>query len=157
MPSARRAHVRCINQSVCRSSFIVIVLALLGSSTARAQPSGRPQPDGGFYPATNQELLDTPALIAPGTNVDLQAVVVRAKSGNMMRVSLGRRQLFVAPIDPSMLGFIRVGAIVDVRGTLRASPGAAQARVTYAIDRKSAAQLARDRVFVDAWSVSPRS
>lgn len=107
-------------------------------------------------PATRQELIENPALIAPGTNVNLEGAIVRAASGNMLRVSVGRLELFVAPIDPSSIDFIRTGAVVDVRGTLRASPSAKQGMTTYAMNRRLAKQLESDGVYVDAWAVQLR-
>ncbi|HVK86480.1 MAG TPA: hypothetical protein VM513_20315 [Kofleriaceae bacterium] len=96
---------------------------------------------------------DDAELLAEGTNVHLENVVVRAKSGLMMRVAVGRHQIYVAPVDPSMLEFLAVGATVDVRGTLRRAPSAPQARLAYAMSSHEARRLARQGVYLDAWSL----
>jgi hypothetical protein len=49
---------------------------------------------------------------------------------------------------------IPVGAVINVRGTLRQSPSAKQARVIFAAGRRASERLARDHIYVDAWEVS---
>jgi hypothetical protein len=86
--------------------------------------------------------------LSDGTQVWLQDVVVRAKNGNIVQVADHRHEIFVAPVDPSSLEFLTVGAHVDVRGTLRRTPSAAQARFIYAMGPATARRLARDQLFV---------
>jgi hypothetical protein len=98
---------------------------------------------------------DDLAALEPGTSVELDHAVVRGKSGNLMRVAHHRREIFVAPVDPSWLEWIAVGAVVDIRGTVREAPSASQARLVYAVDRATAARLARSHILIDAWAVTP--
>jgi hypothetical protein len=132
------------------------VVVALACEVADAQPPGpAPEPapeDSG--PVTKDIVFGKPKQMTEGTNVFLDDVVVRAKSGNLLRVGEGRRSIWVAPNDPSVLDFIAVGAIVDVRGTLRETPSAPQAKLIYAARAGAAKKLARDRLFVDAWDVS---
>lgn len=136
-----------------RVSLCGALLALLVSEGARAQnPPEAPDPESG--PATKDELFADPEEMTAGTNVFLDDVKVRSKSGNLLRVGDGQHQLWVAPDDPSVLDFIAVGATVDVRGTLRETPSAKQAALIYAASSRAAARMARDRFYVDAWFVS---
>lgn len=97
---------------------------------------------------------DSPGDLA-GTEVELDDVRVRAKSGNGLWVGYTRqRQIFVLPIDPSLVEFVTVGAALDIRGTLRETPSASQAVKTFAMGAQSARKLAGDRFYVDAWTVS---
>lgn len=97
---------------------------------------------------------DSPGDLA-GTEVELDDVRVRAKSGNGLWVGYTRqRQIFVLPIDPSFVEFVTVGAALDVRGTLRETPSAAQAAKTFAMGAQSARKLAGDRFYIEAWTVS---
>ena len=133
-----------------RSAVGVFVVALVGS--ALAQP---PPPDvEDFGPVTKQELFAGPNRLIAGTNVYLDHVVVRAKSGTMLRVGWDKHEIFVAPVDPSSLGFITVGAKVNVRGTLAKTPSAGQARLINAMSWSEARRLARQSVYVDAWAMS---
>ena len=100
------------------------------------------------------ELFDEPDEMTEGTNVRFEGAVVRAKSGLLMRVAVGTHEIFVAPPDPSSLEFLAVGANVDVQGTLRRTPTAAQARLIYAMAPGEARRLARTRFYVEASAVS---
>jgi hypothetical protein len=124
-----------------------------GSTPApTTQPEPAP-PEGG--PASLPDLMEhRRELMAPGTNVYLEGMVVRAKSGQMLRVGRGKQELFVVPVDPSSVEFIAVGAKVDVRGMLVETPSAGQARLIYAMSPREAHRIARQRVYVDAWSVT---
>jgi hypothetical protein len=62
--------------------------------------------------------------------------------------------VFVLPVDPSFVSFVAVGAKVDLRGTLRESPAAAQAARDFALDRASSRRLANEPLYIDAWSIS---
>lgn len=140
-----------------RVSFCSALLALLACEDARAQnaPESPDTPDPESGPVTKDELFADPEEeMTAGTNVFLDDVKVRSKSGNLLRVGDGRHQLWVAPNDPSVLDFIAVGATVDVRGTLRETPSAKQAALIYAASGRAAARMARDRFYVDAWFVS---
>jgi hypothetical protein len=72
----------------------------------------------------------------------------------MLRVRIDHHEIFVSPIDPSQLEFIKIGARVTVQGTLRPTPAAPQGGLTYAMSRAEAHRLAHTRFYVDAWSVS---
>jgi hypothetical protein len=100
------------------------------------------------------ELFDEPDEMTEGTNLRLEGAVVRAKAGILLRVSVGKHEIFVAPPDPSSLEFLAVGARVDVQGTLQRTPTAQQARLVYAMSRAEARRLAHTKFYVDAWSVS---
>jgi len=100
------------------------------------------------------EVFDEPDEMTEGTNVRFESAVVRAKSGLLLRVAIGKHEIFVAPPDPSSLEWIAVGAKVDVQGTLQRTPTAQQARLVYAMGPVEARRLARTRFYVDAWSVS---
>lgn len=103
---------------------------------------------------TARELFATRGAMSDGTTVRLDGVVIRAKSGNVLRVSVAKHEIFVVPHDPSALDFLTVGARLDVQGTLRRAPGARQAQLVYAMGAQEARRLARSRYYVDAWSVS---
>jgi hypothetical protein len=83
---------------------------------------------------------DSPSQLA-GSNVHLDDIPIRGKSGNGMWVGHGERRIFIAPIDPSALEFLTVGTRVDIHGTAREAPNAAQARKVYAVDRSTARRL----------------
>jgi hypothetical protein len=100
------------------------------------------------------ELFDEPEQMTEGTNVHLENAVVRAKAGILLRVRVGRHDIFVVPPDPSSMEFFAVGAKVDVRGTLERTPTAQQARLIYAMGPVEAHRLARTRFYVDAWAVT---
>lgn len=137
-----------------RAAIGPVLLAALVSGHAVAQPANEDLDQETTGPVTKQELLEDPEALEPGTNVFLDDVRVRSKSGNLVRVSMGRRQLYVAPVDPSVIQFLAIGAIIDVHGTLLETPSAGQAKLIYAASGRAAARMARDRVYVDAWSVS---
>lgn len=99
------------------------------------------------------ELFENPDLMTDGTNVRIDQAVVRAKTGTMMRVRVNDHEIFVSPIDPSSMEFIKVGARVNIQGTLRPTPTAPQGRLTYAMDASEARRLAKTKYYVDAWSV----
>ena len=140
--------------SVRLSSALIFTTLLAVPAAAQAPPPPPPGEDVG--PASAVELLEEPELRRAGTNVDLDGVVVRRISGNLVRVKYGRREIFVAPVDPSLIDFLTVGAVIDVQGTLRDAPGARQARLIFAVDGRAARRLERDRIYVDAWFVSAR-
>jgi hypothetical protein len=115
-----------------------------------------PTPDDSG-PASKTELFEHPrALLQPGTNVHLENMVVRAKSGLMVRLASGKREIYAAPLDPSSLQFLALGSRVDVRGTLVEAPSVGQAMLAFAMSAHEARRLAHSRVYVDAWSVSSR-
>lgn len=137
-------------------AFIAGLYGVAGAQLApeRSRDNARQELDEST-PASRQELfVRDPSLRVDGTNVYLEHMVVRAKSGHMMRVAYGKHEIFVAPVDPSTLDFVAVGAKVDVRGTLRDAPSASQARLVYAMSPREARLLARSGVYVDAWSVT---
>ena len=103
---------------------------------------------------TAEELFENHDQMAEGTNVRFQAALVRAKTGNLLRVAIDHHEIFVAPMDPSSLEFIAVGSRVNVDGTLRPTPAAQQARKVYAMGPAEAKRLARTPFYVEAWSVS---
>jgi hypothetical protein len=98
---------------------------------------------------------DDLSALEPGMTVELDHAVIRGISGNLMRVAHRDRELFVVPVNPSWLEFLTIGAIVDIHGALRKPPSARQAQLDYAIDRRTAARLARERFYIDAWAVTP--
>jgi hypothetical protein len=130
-----------------RTAFAIVVAA--GSASAERQPPVRE------FPATNDELFANRELLAEGTNVYLSDLVVRAKSGLVMRASYRHHDIFIVPVDPSVLDFLAIGARIDVRGTLRDAPSVGQARLVFAMSASEARRLSRQRVYVDAWSVNP--
>lgn len=141
-----------------RDACLTSVLALV--VIAGSERRGWSQKDPGAAPATDspvvtkQELFAEPREMSEGTNVRLEDVVIRAKSGIVLRVADRKREIFVVPEDPSSLDFLAVGARVHVQGTLRAAPSARQAQLIYAMGPREARKLARSRFYVDAWVVS---
>lgn len=137
------------------------VLAFGGApGTADAQRSRQDRYEPDTHDPANPAVIankiygDSPGDLA-GTEVELDDVRVRAKSGNGLWVGYTRqRQIFVLPIDPSLVEFVTVGAALDIRGTLRETPSAAQAVKTFAMGAQSARKLAGDRFYIDAWTVS---
>ena len=123
--------------------------------TPGVNPAENLPPDQ-LSPVTNDELFGDPDEMIEGTNVHLEDLVVRAKSGLLLRAADDRHEIFVAPIDPSWLDFLTVGAHIDIRGTLRASPSARQAKLVFAMSTREAKRLARTPVYVDAWSLTAR-
>jgi hypothetical protein len=135
---------------------VLVAGAVLAGSVAGAQPPPPPpedeSPDSAVVSA--DELFEAPEVMTEGTNVRLDNVIVRAKTGNILRVRYGKHEIFVVPPDPAKLDWIAVGARIHVQGTLRRPPSAPQARLEYAMRRGDARRLARARFYVDAWSVS---
>lgn len=132
-------------------SIIVALIAGAESITSAQEPAEQ----ASDYPVvTAPELFARPDAMSDGTSVRLDGVVIRAKSGNVLRVSVARHEIFVAPNDPSTLNFLTIGARVDVLGTLRRAPSARQAQLVYAMGAYEARRLARTRYYVEAWSVS---
>jgi len=129
-------------------------------STTYGQASGSAAPnddaEDALSPATNEELFEEPGALREGTNVYLEDMVVRAKSGLVLRASDGKHQIYIAPDDPSSLDFIAIGAHIDVRGTLVVAPSARQAQLVFAMGASEARRLARKKVYVDAWYVTAR-
>jgi hypothetical protein len=132
---------------------LVVGVVLAGSvRTAVSQNSPPEEPDTSVV--TVDVLFDIPEAMNEGTNVRLEDVVVRAKAGNVVRVSYGKHEIFVVPPDPAKLDFIAIGAHVNVQGTLRRSPSAPQAKLEYAMRASEARRLSRTRFYVDAWSLT---
>jgi hypothetical protein len=126
--------------------WLLCFVAMLGcTGVAHAEDENEARNDRVF--------LHTQSLV-PGLGVYLTHVVVRGKSGNLMRVGDRRREIFVAPIDPSWMDFLPIGSIVDLRGTVRETPSAGQAHQTYAAGWPVARQLARNRFYIEAWAIS---
>jgi hypothetical protein len=140
------------------------VLALLAATTAlggvRHAAAQRPpqpvEPPNEVF-VDKEQLFTHRDLMTEGTQVWLRDVVVLAKSGNVVKIGDHRHELFVVPVDPSSLDFLTIGAHVDVRGTLRRTPSAAQARFIYAMGPAAARGLASARVFVASAFVSASS
>jgi hypothetical protein len=129
-----------------------VVASVLAIMSAAAGPAGT---DEGVV--EKEQLFSQLGSMTEGTQVRLEDVVIRQKSGNVMRVGdRHHHQMFVVPVDPSSLEFLTVGAHVDVLGTLRRTPSAGQARLVYAMSRGAAWQFARDRYFIDAGTVVSR-
>lgn len=103
--------------------------------------------------AQPQSLFD-PKEMTDGQNIRMDQAVVRAKAGILLRVEVDHQQIFVAPIDPSSIEFIAIGARLSINGTLRRPPTAQQARLTYAMGPSEAQRLAQSPFYVVAWSVS---
>ncbi|MDX2091058.1 MAG: hypothetical protein SFX73_24575 [Kofleriaceae bacterium] len=123
------------------------------SVAAQTEPEEPPLADSG--PASWTDLREhRQELMAPGTNVYLEGMVVRGKSGRTLRVGRGKQELFVIPVDPTSVDYMAVGAKVDVRGMLVETPSAGQAKLVYAMSGREARRIARQRVIVDAWSVT---
>jgi hypothetical protein len=133
---------------------LVVTLLVAATTTARAQETSDEEAAENTGPATNEEVFAKDASLEPGTNVALENVRVLGKSGNLLRVGHGRRSLFVAPMNPSLLDLIPVGAIINVRGMLREAPSATQTKVIFATSKTVARRLARQRVYVDNADVS---
>jgi hypothetical protein len=98
---------------------------------------------------------DDLSTLESGTTIELDHAVIRGISGNLMRVAHRGREVFVAPVNPSWLEFLAIGAVIDIHGAIRKPPSAKQAQLEYAIDRRTAARLARERFYIDAWAVTP--
>jgi hypothetical protein len=140
---------------------VASVLAVVVGATAPQRTLAELASD--LAPGETDPFVDKQQLFADldsmteGTPVWLKDVVVRQKSGNVLRIGERRHELFVAPQDPSTLDFLTVGAHVDVRGTLRRTPSAPQARLIYAMSSPAARRLARDRFYVAVASVTSGS
>ncbi|HSK04965.1 MAG TPA: hypothetical protein VK932_27140 [Kofleriaceae bacterium] len=122
----------------------------------RAEPAEPAEPplEEGFASAEQVFAAKPPRSLADH-EVYFEDVPVRRKSGRGLWIGYSaRRQVFVLPVDPSFVSFVAVGAKVDVRGTLRESPAAAQAARDFALDRASARRLANAPLYIDAWSIS---
>ena len=139
-----------------RLATAVFVAALANPALGQVPPRDAGVDDANFGPATKQEVFASRKALLEGTNVYLENMVVRAKSGLMARLGSGRHEIFVAPNDPSTLDYIAVGATVDVRGTLVKTPSAGQARLIYAMSTRESRRIARDSVYVDAWALVAR-
>jgi hypothetical protein len=138
-----------------RKLFAVALVAAGAHGSALSQPRSDEPPDVSVISA--DELFADPAAMEEGLNVRLDDVVVRAKSGNTLRVRAGKHEIFVVPPDPAKLDFIAVGARLHVQGTLCRSPSAPQARLEYAMRAADARRLARTRFYIAAWAVTPAS
>jgi hypothetical protein len=132
---------------------------LVADADERDQPeTARPgaTEEGEIDPRTRRQIFadqESESLI--GTEVYLEDVPIRGKSGNGLWVGYQRRhQLFVAPIDPSSVEALTVGARIDVRGTLRRAPAPRQAAKLFALDAASTRRFAGERLYLDAWSVN---
>jgi hypothetical protein len=138
-------------------ALLVATMASGGARDAAAQrPSDQVATDNEVF-VDKQQLFADRDLMTDGTQVWLEDLVVRAKSGNVLKVGDHRHELFVVPADPSSLDFLTVGAHVDVRGTLRWTQSAGQARFTFAMSPAMARRFARQRVYVASAYVSTRS
>jgi hypothetical protein len=133
---------------------VVAAFLLAATTTARAQQTTDEEAAENTGPATNEEVWGKDASLEPGTNVALDDVRVLGKSGNLLRVGRAGRSLFVAPMNPSLIELIPVGAIINVRGMLREAPSATQTKVIFATSKTVARRLARQRVYVDNAEVS---
>lgn len=133
---------------------VLVAGAVLAANVRMAvsQPGSDEEPDTSVV--TADELFDIPEAMTEGTNVRLENVVVRAKSGNVVRVRYGKHEIFVSPPDPAKLDWIAVGARINVQGTLRRTPSAPQARLQYAMRTGEARRLSRTRFYVDAWALT---
>ncbi len=119
----------------------------------RAEPAEPPLEEG--FASAEQVFAANPPRSLADYEVHLEDVPVRRKSGRGLWIGYSaRRQVFVVPVDPSFVSFVAVGAKVDVRGTLRETPGAAQAARDFALDRASTRRLANEPLYIDAWSIS---
>lgn len=137
-------------------SIVVVAVVLAGGERAAESQRGLDQGSGsatGSEMLTAQELFENPRAVADGTGVFFENAIVRAKTGIVLRVLAGKHEIFVVPADPSVLDFLAVGAHVDIQGTLRHPPAAAQARLIYAMSTREASWLAHTRFYVDASSV----
>ncbi len=119
----------------------------------RGEPAEPPLEEG--FASADQVFAEDPPRSLADHEVHLEDVPVRRKSGRGLWIGYSaRRQVFVVPVDPSFVSFVTVGAKVDVRGTLREPPGAAQAARDFALDRASSRRLANAPLYIDAWSIS---
>lgn len=134
-----------------REVFVAVAIIAAGEHLAAAQAGSGSAPGPVL---TAQELFADPEAMTDGTSVRLDGAVVRAKSGLVLRVAIDKHEIFVAPIDPSSIEFLAVGARVDIQGTLHRAPSAPQARLIYAMGPAEARRLARTGFYVDAWAVS---
>jgi hypothetical protein len=142
-------------------ALLGVLLAIgICASEARGDspaPEAEPEDEGGkagFLSADQVFDKDLPRSFADW-EVDLDDVPVRRKSGRGLWIGYSaRRQVFVVPIDPSFVSFVVVGATVDVRGTLRETPAAPQAAREFGLDRTSTKMIAREPLYIDAWSIS---
>jgi hypothetical protein len=136
----------------------IVFTVLLVSAAAQAQPTSEPEStDIDPFVSKQQLFSQAGSAFTEGTQVWLQDVVVQQISGNVLRIRDHHHQLFVAPVDPSTLDFLRAGAHVDVRGTLRRTQGVDQARLTYAMSHAAARRFAHDRFYVAGAIVEPAS
>lgn len=133
-----------------RESLVAVAIIVAGERLAASQKGS----DASGPVLTAQELFADPESMTEGTSVRLEGAVIRAKSGLVLRVAIDKHEMFVAPIDPSTIEFLAVGARIDVQGTLHRAPSAAQARLVYAMGPQEARRLARTGFYVDAWALS---
>ncbi len=129
----------------------IVAITLVAAEHLAAAQNGS---DAGGPVFTAQELFADPEMMTEGTSVRLEGAVIRAKAGILLRVAIDKHELFVSPIDPSVMEFLAVGARINVMGTLHRVPSPQQARLMYAMGPREAARLARTHFYVDAWSVS---
>jgi hypothetical protein len=123
------------------------------AESAQPAPAEPPLEEG--FASADQVFAAKPPRSLADHEVHFEDVPVRRKSGRGLWIGYSaRRQVFVVPVDPSFVSFVAVGAKVDVRGTLRKSPAAAQAARDFALDRASARRLANAPLYIDAWSIS---
>ncbi len=131
----------------------VTVAGVLAASAPLAISQTPPEPAPDEPVLTARELFSDPQAMTEGANVRLDSAVIRAKSGNVLRVATEHHEIFVAPNDPSSLNYLTSGARIEVLGTLRRSPSARQAQLVYAMPACDARRLARTRFYIDAWDV----
>ena len=144
-----------------QASALLGVLLAIGTSSPEARANPRtPEVDpagegkAGFLSADQVFAEDLPRSFADW-EVYLDDVPVRRKSGRGVWIGYSnRRQVFVVPANPSFVSFVVVGATVDVRGTLRETPAAPQAARDFGLDRTSTKMIAREPLYIDAWSIS---
>jgi hypothetical protein len=145
-----------------QASALLGVLLAIGTCSPEARanprpPEAEPEDEGGqagFLSADRVFDEHLPRSFADW-EVYLDDVPVRRKSGRGLWIGYSaRRQVFVVPIDPSFVSFVVVGATVDVRGTLRETPAAPQAAREFGLDRTSTRMIAREPLYIDAWSIS---
>jgi hypothetical protein len=138
----------------------LVAYVLAGALMPVVLPPTMPEPSDDRSSLGDEPFVDKQQLFAhldsmtEGTQVWLQDVVVRQKSGNVVRIGDHRHELFVVPQDPSTLDFLTIGAHVSVRGTLRKTQPAAQARLIYAMSSPAARRFARDRFYVGVATVA---
>ena len=125
---------------------------LAGAAPLGADP---PPPDAGMFVEPKDALARDASPLLAGRDVRLEDVRVRSRTGNGLWVGYrSSRQIFVVPPDPSLVEELRVGVKIDVIGTLREPPAAAQARYRYALGPRTARRLSRAPLYVHAWSVT---